>query len=508
MCKIVRCGTTGADGGGSWRRTRCRGDDGVVTATPQSDRSTTARSSPTAPGSPAAQTSPTAQGSPAAQTSPTVAPGAREEVVDICRDLIRIPSVNRGDGSGPGERAAAEHVAGLLSEVGLDPELFESAPGRASVVCRVPGADPDREPLLVHGHLDVVPADAADWKVDPFSGEIVDGCVWGRGAVDMKDMDAMTLAVVRERVRTGRLPARPLVLAFFADEEAGSRFGAQWAVEHRRELFDGVRESISEVGGYSVTVADDLRVYLVQAAERGIAWLRLRATGTAGHGAMINPDNAVATLARAVTGLADHPWPMVLTPTVRTLLTDLSDALDVPVDLSDEESVQALVARLGPAARVVGATLRNTLNPTQLEAGYKVNVVPGQATAGMDGRFLPGQRDEFFATVDALLPPGVTREVVHADDALEEEFAGALVEAMRSCLVEADPAARVVPYTMFGGTDGKPLARIGIATYGFTPLQLPPGLDFTSLFHGVDERVPVDALRFGVGVLDAFLDRA
>ena len=435
-------------------------------------------------------------------------PDVREEVVTICRDLIRIPSVNRGDGSGPGERAAAEYVAGLLAEVGLEPEVFEAAPGRASVVARVPGADMGRDPLLVHGHLDVVPANSADWKVDPFSGEIADGCVWGRGAVDMKDMDAMTLAVVRDRMRTGRLPARPLVLAFFADEEAGSTYGARWAVDHRPELLEGVREAISEVGGYSITVADDLRLYLVQAAERGIAWMRLRATGTAGHGAMINPDNAVAKLARAMTGLGDHRWPMTLTPTVRTLLTEVSDALDMPVDLSDEESVQALVARLGPAARVIGATLRNTLNPTQLDAGYKVNVVPGQATGAMDGRFLPEQEEEFLATVDSLLPDGVVREMVHSDVAVEQEFAGSLVEAMKSSITEADPAARVVPYTMFGGTDGKALVRLGIASYGFAPLQLPPDLDFTSLFHGVDERVPVESLKFGVGVLDAFLDRA
>ncbi len=435
-------------------------------------------------------------------------PDVREEVVTICRDLIRIPSVNRGDGSGPGERAAAEYVAGLLAEVGLEPEVFEAAPGRASVVARVPGADMGRDPLLVHGHLDVVPANSADWKVDPFSGEIADGCVWGRGAVDMKDMDAMTLAVVRDRMRTGRLPARPLVLAFFADEEAGSTYGARWAVDRRPELLEGVREAISEVGGYSITVADDLRLYLVQAAERGIAWMRLRATGTAGHGAMINPDNAVAKLARAMTGLGDHRWPMTLTPTVRTLLTEVSDALDMPVDLSDEESVQALVARLGPAARVIGATLRNTLNPTQLDAGYKVNVVPGQAIGALDGRFLPGQQEQFLATVDSLLPEGVVREMVHSDIAVEQEFAGSLVDAMRSTLTAADPHARVVPYTMFGGTDGKALTRLGIASYGFAPLQLPPDLDFTSLFHGVDERVPIEALRFGVGVLDAFFEQA
>jgi len=437
----------------------------------------------------------------------------RDEVVGICQDLIRIPSVNRGDGSGPGERAAAEYVAGLLAEVGLQPEVFESAPGRASVVARWEGADPARDGLLVHGHTDVVPADAADWKVDPFSGELLDDCVWGRGAVDMKDMDAMVLAVVRARVRAGRPPARPVVLAFTADEEAGSALGAGYLVDHHRDLFDGCTEGISEVGGFSVTLDNDRRLYLVQSAEKGIAWLRLKATGVAGHGSMIQRDNAVSTLARAVTSLSGHRWPLTLTPTVRELLTSLADLLEVSVDLDDEDAVRALVARLGPLSRMVGATLTHTLNPTMLQAGYKANVVPAQATATLDGRFLPGGERDFLDTVDRLLPPGVVRETIHSDVAVEEPWteqlgSGGLVDTMIACLTAADPEATVLPYTMSGGTDGKVFSRLGIASYGFAPLQLPPGLDFSGMFHGIDERVPVDALRFGVGVLDSFFDRA
>lgn len=440
-------------------------------------------------------------------------PAAAEEVVEICRDLIRIPTVNRGDNSGPGERAAAEYVAGLLAEVGLEPEIVEAAPGRASVFARIEGADPTREALLIHGHTDVVPANAADWKVDPFSGELLDDCVWGRGAVDMKDMDAMVLAVVRERLRTGRPPARPVVLAFTADEEAGSALGAHWLVEHRPEVFADCTEGISEVGGFSVTLDNDRRIYLVQAAEKGIDWLRLKATGTAGHGSMVQTDNAVSNLALAVTRLGSHDWPFRLTTTVRTLLTQLAEVLEVPLDPDDADAVRALVRRLGPISRMIGATLSHTLNPTMLEAGYKANVVPGEAVATLDGRFLPGGEDDFLATVDRLLPAGVRRESIHHDVAVEEPWSdrlgsGGLVDTMISCLEGADPQAAILPYTMSGGTDGKAFSRLGISSYGFVPLQLPPGLDFSGMFHGIDERVPVDALRFGVGVLDTFLDRA
>ena len=229
----------------------------------------------------------------------TDVPSAQDEVVELCRDLIRIDSSNYGDGSGPGERAAAEYVAGQLAEVGLEPEIFESADRRTSLVVRFEGEDSSRPGLLVHGHLDVVPAEARDWTHDPFAGEVVDDCVWGRGAVDMKDMDAMVLAVVRQMRREGRRPPRDLVLCFLADEEAGGKFGAHWMVDNHADLFEGVTEAISEVGGFSFT-AGDQRVYLIETAQKGIHWLRLVAEGRAGHGSMVNDDNAVTALAEAV----------------------------------------------------------------------------------------------------------------------------------------------------------------------------------------------------------------
>ncbi|WP_030905927.1 M20/M25/M40 family metallo-hydrolase [Streptosporangium amethystogenes] len=426
-----------------------------------------------------------------------------DEVVGLCRDLIRIDSTNAGDNSGPGERAAAEYVAEKLAEVGLEPQILESDRGRANVIARIAGEDSSRDALLLHGHLDVVPFNAADWTHHPLSGEVVDGCVWGRGAVDMKDMDAMILAVVRQRLSEGRRPPRDVVLAFTADEEAGGHYGAQWLAEQHKDLFDGCSEAIGEVGGFSVSIDEARRLYLIEAAEKGIAWMRLTATGRAGHGSMLNAENAVTELAEAVGRIGRYEWPVRMTQTVRTFLEETSRALELELDLDDAEKT---VAKLGPLARMIGATLRNTTNPTMLEAGYKANVIPQAATAHVDGRFLPGYEDEFFQTVDELLGPNVTREFIYHDIAIETGFDGPLVRAMADALIAEDPGALAVPYTLSGGTDLKAFSRLGIRGFGFAPLKLPADLDFSGMFHGVDERVPVDSLRFGVRVLDRFLD--
>ena len=427
----------------------------------------------------------------------------QDEAVELCRDLIRFASVNDGTGRGKGEREAAEYVAGKLAEVGLQPQLFESAPNRTSVVARVEGQDRSRPALLIHGHLDVVPAEPKAWTYDPFAGEIAAGALWGRGAIDMLDMDAMTLAVVRDRLRTGRKPARDVVLAFVADEEAGGVFGAQWLVKHQRQLFEGCTEAISEVGGFSLSVNDDLRLYLIETAQKGMAWMRLTATGTAGHGSMVNTDNAVTRLCEAVARLGAHEFPVHLTTTVRAFLDEVSGAFGIELDTDD---MPATVAKLGPLARIIGATLRNTANPTMLDAGYKHNVIPGTASAMVDGRYLPGFEEAWERELDEVLGPDIGREYVHYDIALETEFEGALVDAMASALRAHDPGARAVPYMLSGGTDAKSFSRLGIRCFGFSPLRLPADLDFAGMFHGVDERVPLESLKFGVRVLDRFLD--
>ncbi|MFC6513166.1 M20/M25/M40 family metallo-hydrolase [Streptomyces goshikiensis] len=428
-----------------------------------------------------------------------------DEVVDLCRDLIRIDTSNYGDHSGPGERKAAEWVAEQLAEVGLEPQIFESHKGRASTIARIEGEDPSRPALLIHGHTDVVPANAADWTYDPFAGEIADGCLWGRGAVDMKDMDAMTLAVVRDRMRSGRKPPRDIVLAFLADEEAGGIHGARYLVDKHPGLFEGVTEAIGEVGGFSFTVNENLRLYLVETAQKGMHWMRLTVEGTAGHGSMTNNDNAITELCEAVGRLGRHTWPVRVTKTVRSFLDELSDALGTP----------PRPRRHGRHARQAGRHRQDgRRHPAQLGraddagAGYKVNVIPGQATAHVDGRFLPGYEEEFFADLDRILGPRVKREDVHGDRALETDFDGRLVDAMQGALKAEDPIARAVPYMLSGGTDAKSFDDLGIRCFGFAPLRLPPELDFAGMFHGVDERVPLDGLKFGVRVLDRFIDNA
>jgi acetylornithine deacetylase/succinyl-diaminopimelate desuccinylase-like protein len=430
--------------------------------------------------------------------------GPDGEVVDLCRELIRMDTSNYGDDSGPGERKAAEYVAALLDEVGIESRLYETEPGRTSLVAHWgPSEARDGQgSLLLHGHLDVVPAAAEDWQVDPFSGEIQDGYLWGRGAVDMKDFDAMLLSVVRHRQRTDRVPDRPVVLCFTADEEAGGHLGAQVLVEQHREELEGCTEAVGEVGGFSTTVRGQ-RLYLVEAAEKGMAWLKLTARGTAGHGSMINPDNAVARLSAAVARIGAYEWPVRLTPTMEILLATVGDLAGTELT---PDNAPELVQEFGGAARMLGAVISNTLQPTMLQAGYKVNVVPTEATAYVDGRFLPGFEDEFTATLEELVGEGITIDALSWQQPWETPYDGALVASMERSILAEDPDGIVAPYLMSGGTDAKHFRQLGLRSYGFAPLRLPADLDFTALFHGVDERVPTDALEFGARVLDRFLD--
>jgi acetylornithine deacetylase/succinyl-diaminopimelate desuccinylase-like protein len=426
-----------------------------------------------------------------------------QEVVDLCRDLIRIDTSNYGDDSGPGERKAAEHVASLLDEVGIASELVEGAAGRTSVLAQWGGSPGGEGALLLHGHLDVVPAAEEDWQVDPFAGEIQEGYLWGRGAVDMKDFDAMLLSIVRARTRAGAVPERPVVLCFTADEEAGGHQGAQVLVEQHADQLAHCTEAVGEVGGFSTTVRDR-RLYLLQSAEKGMAWMKLTARGRAGHGSMINDDNAVTRLAAAVARIGAYDWPVRLTPTMEVLLAAVADLAGTE---ATPDNAEALVEEFGTAARMLGAVIRNTANPTMTHAGYKVNVVPTEATAHVDGRFLPGFEDEFFATIAELCGEGIERSFVSHQQPWETPYDGDLVAAMTRSLLAEDPDGVVAPYLMSGGTDAKHFTTLGMRTYGFTPLLLPPDLDFTALFHGVDERVPVEALEFGARVFDRFLDQ-
>ncbi len=423
------------------------------------------------------------------------------DVVRLCQELIRIPSVNFGDGKGD-EKAIAEFVVKELSEVGIASEIIETAPNRMNVVAKLIGTDSSRPGLVLHGHLDVVPANAADWEDDPFSGLIKDGCIWGRGAIYMKDMDAMILAIVRLWARIGYKPPRDIVLAFFADEEAGSIYGSRWIAKNRPELFAGCTEAISEVGGFSYTLDTGKRIYPVQSAEKGINWMKLTATGNAGHGSMINEKNAVTALTEAVAKIVRHKWPIRPTKTVKILFKKVAELTNVEYD---ENNLGKLLPKFGSMGIMIGATLQNIANPTMLEAGYKANVIPQSASAIIDGRFLPGYEAELAETITELVGPDIKVEVLTRDIALEVDFSGPLVDAMCAALKSEDPEGIPVPYLMSGGTDNKALSDLGIVGFGFSPIIFPADLEFMPLFHGINERVPVDGIKFGVRTLHHFL---
>jgi len=433
-----------------------------------------------------------------------------DEVVGLVSALIRFDTSNTGElETTAGEAECAQWVADQLREVGYEPEYLESgAPGRGNVFARLPGADPARGALLIHGHLDVVPAEEADWSVHPFSGAVSDGYVWGRGAVDMKDMCGMMLAVARHFKRVGIVPPRDLVFAFVADEESGGKYGAQWLVANRPDLFSGVTEAIGEVGGFSITLprkdGGDRRLYLIETAEKGLLWMRLTARGRAGHGSMVHDDNAVTAIASAVARIGSHQFPLVLTESVAAFLAAVADETGYTFDI-DSPDLEGSIAKLGPIARIVGATLRDTANPTMLKAGYKANVIPATAEAVIDCRVIPGRQAAFEREIDELIGPDVSREWISELGSYETGFDGDLVDAMNAAVLAHDPEARIVPYMLSGGTDAKAFADLGIRCFGFAPLRLPPELDFAALFHGVDERVPVDALQFGARVLEHFL---
>lgn len=417
------------------------------------------------------------------------------EVARVAADLIRFDTSNFGGGRAEGEKDAADYVANRLTDMGLDVATFEPAPRRTSISARVPGRDRSRPALVVHGHLDVVPAIAADWSVDPFAGEIRDGLLWGRGAVDMKGMDAMILCALADLHAAGVRPERDLVVTFFADEEAGGEYGSEAVVRQRPEWFDGASEAISEVGGYSIDVAGK-RAYLLQVGEKALMWLRLTATGRAGHGSAVHDDNAVTRLARAVATIGETPWPVELRATTTALLEAFRDLAGST--LTDPDDIARLA---GPAQGFIRSGLRTTTNPTGLTAGYKHNVIPDHAEATIDVRVLPGTEDDVLRTIRELVGPDITVEIDVQAIGLEYPFAGDLVDAMTGALHRHDPGVPVIPYLLGGGTDNKALATLGITGYGFAPLRLPAGMDFTGMFHGVDERVPVESLVFGQRVL-------
>lgn len=318
----------------------------------------------------------------------------------------------------------------------------------------------------------------------------------------MKGMDAVMLTALEFLHAQGIRPRRDIILALFGDEEAGGVYGSDWLVTHRPDLFEGATEAVSEVGGFSATVAGK-RAYFLQTAEKGIAWLNLSATGTPGHGSARHADNAVTKMADAMSAIGHHTWPLHYTETTRLLMEKVSELMGIEFD---ETNPEPQLDAIGSAVAFVGSTLSNSSNPTGLTSGYKHNVIPGKAQATVDARPLPGQDEQLIQTIRELAGQDVTVDYEHARHAIEAPFAGQLVDSMISAIAHEDPEAIVLPFMMSGGTDNNALSRLGIAGYGFIPLQLPADLAFPELFHGIDERMPIDSLDFGVRALLRILE--
>lgn len=427
------------------------------------------------------------------------------EAVSITADLVSIDSTNTGDHAtiGDGETRVCRRIAEYLDEVGIASELVESVPGRGSLFARVEGAEPDAGGLVVHGHVDVVPAVADDWSVPPFAGEIQDGYLYGRGTVDMKNMIGMVLAVIRHFHREGVVPRRPLLLAFFADEEAAGIMGAKWVVRERPDLFTGMTEALSEVGGWSVPI-EGRRLYPIAVAEKGVAWAKVIAYGTAAHASRPTGDNAVAAIAGAVHRVAARHFPIEPTEANTALAAMVGQIAGGSGDVVDLPDRLEILGHFGP---LVAASLSHTASPTVLSAGYKTNVIPTQAHAEIDCRVLPGGEDTFRAEIEEELGPDVSVDWIW-EPPIAAPADAALVGVIRDAVQESDPDSLVVPYLLPASTDNKHLAVLGIAGYGFVPLRVPDDFDVFGHFHAVDERVPVDALHFGADVLARVLRSA
>jgi acetylornithine deacetylase/succinyl-diaminopimelate desuccinylase-like protein len=429
--------------------------------------------------------------------------GELREAVQTLQELLRIDTTNP-----PGnERPAAELLAAALRAEGIEPAIVESAPGRASVIGRMPGSGSE-PPLLLSSHLDVVPADASRWTHPPFSGAVADGCVWGRGAVDMKGMTVMGLSVLRLLRRRGTRLRRALVFAAVADEEAGCDQGSTYLVENHRHLIEA-GYVINEVGGFSLELGGQ-RFYPVQVAEKGIAWLRIRVRGEPGHGSLPRPDSCLVELGRALEKLGTTRLPVHPTEVTSRFLREVGARVRFPESrvlpaLLDPRWSGLILDRLirDPALRSsLQAALCNTASPTIVQAGQKINVVPSEAAFEVDGRTLPGQSaQDLVAEVRSVLGERFEIEITREAAANVFDTETPLFAEIRRTMARHDPQGTVVPYMVPGFTDAKAYQRMGATCYGFYPLRLPPELKFSRMFHGDDERIPIEALRFGIDAL-------
>jgi acetylornithine deacetylase/succinyl-diaminopimelate desuccinylase-like protein len=431
---------------------------------------------------------------------------AGDETVALLRALLRFDTTNP-----PGnELPCARHVADWLRDAGLEPVVLESQPGRGNVVTRVKGSGA-LPPLVLVAHLDVVPADRGRWTRDPFGGEVHDGWIWGRGAVDMKHMAAMSMVVLKLLRARGAALVRDVIFAAVSDEEAGCDRGSRFLVDEHPDLVRA-EYMLGEVGGATTHIGGK-RFYPVMVAEKGICHVRMKVRGEPGHGSMPREDSAVVRLAEAIVQVGRTRLPQHNTRVVEEFLGRLSEALAGVQGVVLERLLNARLApvilknvlgRKDPAlARSFAAMLSNTASPTVLQGSNKFNVIPGEASVELDGRTLPGQTaDDLLAELRALVAHDVEFEVLRDAPPVITEAAGPVVDAITQAVQRHDPGGIVLPTLMPGFTDAKSLSRLGTRCYGFVPVRWPErGPKFSALFHGDDERIPEDGLRWGVKVL-------
>jgi acetylornithine deacetylase/succinyl-diaminopimelate desuccinylase-like protein len=438
---------------------------------------------------------------------------AGDEALDLFRTLLRTDTTNAPDRNA-NEAVAAELLAERFTAVGLEPEVLVSEPGRGNVVCRLPGDGTGGEPILLSGHLDVVPADPATWSRDPFAGEAHDGWLWGRGAIDMKNMVAMSATVLLLLARHGVRLRRDVIFAGVADEEAGCEHGSLWLVKNHP---DKVRAeyAISEIGGFTLH-SGGKRFYPIQVAEKGICWLTITARGTPGHGSLPNRDNPVTKLARAAVKLGERRLPVHVTPVVDGQLRTLAANQRPPASLVlrgllSPRITDHLLDHVLPdpsLAATFDAALHNTANPTVLRAGQKINQVPAEAELQVDGRLLPGQSaDDLVREIRAVIGDDYEIRVDRTMPATETAWEDPIAQRITEVIARHDPEGIVVRTMIPGFTDAKAYSQLGTKCWGFSPVQLPPGISFSAMFHGNDERIPIDGFRWGLRALGDLVTR-
>lgn len=421
------------------------------------------------------------------------------DVVRLCQDLIRFDTSNPGATEAP----AAAYVVAKLREAGVEHHVLEPAAGRVTVVAVTAGRERSLPKLALHGHLDVVPADPAGWTHPPFAGEIADGMLYGRGAVDMKNFVAMMLAVQLDLRASGRRPRRDLVCCYLADEETGSVLGARYLAEQRPDLLAGVGEALGEVGGVPVSLPGGGRAYTIQTAERGSLWFSIRIPGVSGHAAFSKLPNPVRRLGPLIERINRLRVEEERHEAFGLLCRTVAELTGGP-----EDDPEALLEPLGTFGRMALMGRRTEFVPTQVLAGRapSYNVIPPVAELGVDCRYLPGGRERAQRALESVLEPDMTYELPATTLEAEAPAHGPLVAAALKAIQAYDAECRgLLPYVMPAGTDAAALHTLGINCYGFTPLALPDRFDYPAMFHAVDERVPVEALRRGKQMLETLV---